>query len=74
MQWVNIEKSFDLPVSVKELMGLINRGIFSAVGIVILFILSSQMSIITERTSQISELSIQKSTHQRRLVKILPFR
>lgn len=60
MQRVNIEKSFDLPVSVKELMGLINRGIFSAVGIVILFILSSQMSIITERTSQISELSDSK--------------
>ena len=60
MQLVNIEKSFDLPVSVKELMGLINRGIFSAVGIVILFILSSQMSIITERTSQISELSDSK--------------
>ena len=33
-------KSFDLPVRVKVVMGLINRGIFSAVGIVMLFVLS----------------------------------
>ena len=38
-------------------MGLINRGIFSAVGIVILFILSSQMPIITEKSPEISILS-----------------
>lgn len=49
-------KSFDLPVRVKVVMGLTNRGIFSAVGIVTLFILSSQMSIITEKTSEISLL------------------
>ena len=50
-------KSFDLPVRVKVVMGLMNRGIFSAVGIVMLFVLSSQMPIITEKSPEISILS-----------------
>ena len=38
-------------------MGQINRSFFSAVGIVILFILSSQMIIITEKSSEIAYLT-----------------